>query len=131
MADYRGVSGDTEVEMNWIEDQINNCIRELEIPSELQILEKDNQFFDLSLPRIQIKLPTDLIARYQIDKVAKQVAYEGYQFEEELKRIILKRKQVDSPALYQVFSRSDEDLYNYYRWRTLTYFNGDSSESWS
>jgi len=30
-----------------------------------------------------------------------------------------------------VFSQSDKELYDYYQWRTLSYFAGDSSRSWS
>jgi hypothetical protein len=42
------------------------------------------------------------------------VAREGFGFEDEIKRIVLKKKRFDSDVLYKVFSHSDKDLYNYY-----------------
>jgi hypothetical protein len=59
------------------------------------------------------------------------VALEGIIFEEEIKRVILKRKRFDSEALYKVFSQTDKDKFNYYQWRVFSYFCGDSSFSWS
>jgi hypothetical protein len=49
----------------------------LYIPTEDQILAKEFQFFEPDLPRVLIKIPDDPVARYQIDRVAKQVAREG------------------------------------------------------
>jgi hypothetical protein len=42
------------------------------------------------------------------------VAREGFGFEEEIKRIVLKKRKIDSEALYKLFNDRDEDLYNYY-----------------
>lgn len=51
-----------------------------------------------------VKIPEDELVRYQIDKIAKQVAREGFHFEEEIKRMALKRKRLDCDVLYKVFS---------------------------
>ena len=99
MADYRGVGNDPEVEMAFIEDQLNHLILGQNLPSEADILAKDALFFDPSLPRIYVKLPLDPVTRYQIDKVAKQVAKEGQAFEEAVRRVVLKRKRVQSDVL--------------------------------
>jgi len=103
LIDYKGVNGDAEVEMNYIESQLNHFIMGLNLPTEDQILAKEYQFYEPDIPRLFIKIPDDPIARYQIDKVAKQVSREGYSFEDELKRIILKKKRFESDALYKVF----------------------------
>lgn len=104
MEDYRGVVGDAEVEMNYIEDQLNHVIMSLEVPTDTQILSKDIAFFDQSLERIYVKIPEDIKARFVIDKVAKQVAKEGYGYEEEIKRIVLKKKRLDCDVLLSIFS---------------------------
>lgn len=49
MEDYRGVFGDAEVEMNYIEDQLNHMILELNIQNEQDILQKEYSYFDPSL----------------------------------------------------------------------------------
>ena len=67
-------------------------------------MEQEYNFFNENLKRIQIKIPEDCVARYQIDKVAKKVAKEGFPFEDEIKRIVLKSKNFKNTTLYQVFS---------------------------
>ncbi len=52
MADYKGVKGDQEVEMNFIEEQLNHYIMGLDLPNEDQILNKEYSFFEPHLPRI-------------------------------------------------------------------------------
>ena len=107
MEDYRGVFGDAEVEMNYIEDQLNHVILDLNLPTEEQLLQKLYSFFDPSLQRIHVKIPIDLKTRLIIDKVAKQVAEQGSTYEDELKRIILKKKRITCDILFKVYSQED------------------------
>jgi hypothetical protein len=111
MNDYKGVQGDAEVEMNYIEDQINQVIMSIEVDNEDTIRNKEEIIMDRNAPRIQIKIPSDSQTRFMIDKVAKQVAREGLPFEEEIKRVIIKRKRIENEALIAVFTRSDEELF--------------------
>ena len=103
----------------------------LELPSEEDILLKEYRFFEPHLPRVYIQIPSQPHIRYQIDKIAKQIAREGYQFEEEIKRIILKGKRVKSEVLERLFLKQEPELYSYYQWRAFSYFQGDSTSSWS
>ena len=90
--------------MNYIESQLNHVIMTMDLPSEDEILQKEYQFFEPAYPRVYIRIPENPSHRYQIDKLAKQVAKEGYQFEEEIKRVILKNKRVKCDILSKLFS---------------------------
>ena len=116
--------------MNYIEDQINQVIMGMDVDNEERLRQKEEAVMDRNAPRIQIKIPSDSQVRFLIDKVAKYVAREGLPFEEEIKRVVLKKKRLDNDTLYAVFTRTDEDLFQYYKWRTYSYAQGDSSESW-
>lgn len=45
MVDYQGVVGDSDVEMQYIENQLNLIIMGLDIPKDDEILESEYNFF--------------------------------------------------------------------------------------
>jgi hypothetical protein len=60
------------------------------------------------------------------------VAFEGNAFEEELKRIVNKKKKLQSDTLQAIFGpEPDSSLIVYYEWRVISYLHGDSSSSWN
>jgi hypothetical protein len=76
----------------------------LEIPTDEEILESEFSFYPPQLPRIPVRIPEDLIIRYEADKLAKFIAREGFHLEEEIKRKVLKGKSLQNETLRKLFS---------------------------
>jgi hypothetical protein len=126
--------------MSYIENQLNNVIMAMDLPSEDNILQKEYDYFEPTLPRVYVSIPTNPSTRYLIDKIAKLVAREGggYTLHEEIKRVIEKGKRVvgqPDNVLMRLFGQAgdtqQQQLQDYYQWRVFSYFNGDSTFSWS
>eukprot|EP00347_Sterkiella_histriomuscorum_P020531 403337449 len=131
LVDYQGVVGDQDLEMQYVENQLNLIIMGHELLQDDSILESEYNYFPQHLQRIHVKIPEDCLTRYQIDKFAKFIAKEGFQFEEEIKYHISKGKNLENQIIKQIILKEDEELSNYYQWRSYSYFNGDSTHSWS
>ncbi len=54
MVDYHGVVGDPDVEMQYIENQLNLLIMGLDLPDDQEILDSEYSFFPAELPRIKV-----------------------------------------------------------------------------
>jgi len=52
MVDFQGIVGDPDVEMCFIENQLNMIIHSLNLPSDGEILEQEFKFFPPGIPFI-------------------------------------------------------------------------------
>ena len=65
-----------------------------------------------------------------IDKLAKLVSIHGYDVEQDLIDQT-SRGRIKDATLRQLFIDNDPEILAYYKWRTYSYFNGDSKRTWS
>lgn len=57
MVDYKGLVGDADVEMSFIENQLNLIINGLKLPLDEEILEQEFKFFPPESSFIYVKMP--------------------------------------------------------------------------
>lgn len=82
------------------------------------------------MPVSHVKIPKKVKQRLILDKLAKLVSVHGLEAEKDLEDQTI-RGRIKDATLKQLFVDCDADLVAYYKWRTYSFYNGDSKRTWS